>query len=222
MLKPVSDRFRSSAMVALATVTLIACATVLATDVTGWLVVEKHNPITETISKLAIGKQSWIQDYGLNTFAAGLAACAVGYFLWDLGGWRRRTAAAFLLLGAVDVLVISEFDQYAGFDDLGGTIHMSCVYILYALFATIPILLGLELSQVDPWYRNASVAFACCWIVGGPLYLFATPGSIDVACSPKADPGVMRVSTAPEGPQGDSRCQRSEGSVTARKKWCVS
>lgn len=44
---------------------------------------------------------------------------------------------------------------------------------------------------------------------------FAVDGVL--ACSPKADPGVMRVSTV-RGGQGETRCRRSDESVMGRSR----
>ena len=51
---------------------LFGCIAAVVTDIIGIIVVEKHNPISETISALAITKYAWIQDLGLNLFALGL------------------------------------------------------------------------------------------------------------------------------------------------------
>ncbi|KAI9132270.1 hypothetical protein [Acaryochloris sp. CCMEE 5410] len=59
---------------------LVGCFAALLTDIIGTIVVQKHNPISETISSLAIGKAAWIQDSGLDLFAAGLIACAIALY----------------------------------------------------------------------------------------------------------------------------------------------
>lgn len=171
----------SMTQVVLGIVTLLACCLVLLSDVVGSAMVGKHNPISETISKLAIGKYAWIQDYGLNAFAAGIVCVATGLWWWGNPRWRWRIGIGALLLTASDVLMISEYDQYAGFDGFGGRVHMACVYVLYATVATAAILLGLELAKVHSRYKTLSLVFAGLWITGCPLFLFAAPTSIDGA-----------------------------------------
>ncbi|MEL6383500.1 MAG: hypothetical protein AAFQ89_13825 [Cyanobacteria bacterium J06626_18] len=60
----------------------------MATNLIGAVVVDEHNLIRETISALAIEKFAWIQDMGLDFFAAGLIACAIALYSWQLGGFR--------------------------------------------------------------------------------------------------------------------------------------
>lgn len=56
------------------------CLSVIAGDIIGIALHEKHDPISDTISMLAIGKYGWIQDWGLDIFAAGYLAIATGLF----------------------------------------------------------------------------------------------------------------------------------------------
>lgn len=162
-------------------VTLLACVLVLVSDVVGCYFADQHNPISETISKLAVGDHAWVQDYGLNMFALGIATCAIGLGRWNHGGWQWRVATGLLVLIAIDILVISEYDQYKGFDGFGATIHLTCVYILYMLVAAASLLLAFELGAVHPHYRWRSYVFAAIWLVGCPIFLFASPTNIDGA-----------------------------------------
>ena len=42
------------------------------TDVIGIMLVDDHNPISDTISALAIEKYAWVQDIGLELYAVAL------------------------------------------------------------------------------------------------------------------------------------------------------
>ena len=64
---------------------LFGCISVVVTDIIGTLVVDGYNPIKQTISALAITEKSWIQDMGLNLFAASFVACGIGLLLLDFG-----------------------------------------------------------------------------------------------------------------------------------------
>lgn len=101
----------------------------LLTDFIGIVVVDGYNPITQTISDLAIAKKAWIQDIGSNLFAAAFVTCAIGLFSMSLGGWKWKTGAAMLLLSDGDILLISEHDKYAGSEGVGAAIHIYLVCV---------------------------------------------------------------------------------------------
>lgn len=176
-----SQRTHAVLLLVFAGATWFGCVAALISDVVGWIVVDDHNPINETISKLAVGKQSWIQDVGLDIFAGGVIACAVGLFSIYRSGWRGGAGAVALLLTAGDIFVIAEYNQYQGFDDFGGRVHMICVYILYGLVTFASVVLGFELRKAGRVYQVMSLAFAACWLVGSPLFLFVTPTTVDGA-----------------------------------------
>ena len=92
---------------------LFGCISVVLTDIIGTLVVDGYNPIKQTISTLAINEKAWIQDIGLNLFAASFAACGLGFWIMDLrSGPRGKVGSTLLFLLAIDILVISERDTY--------------------------------------------------------------------------------------------------------------
>ncbi|MCO6045071.1 DUF998 domain-containing protein [Aeoliella sp. ICT_H6.2] len=162
-------------------VAVLGSVVVLLSDFVGCVVVEDHNPISETISKLAVGEYGWVQDVGLDVFAAGVIATAIGLLVWQWGGIRWRIGVVALVLTAITVLVIAEYDEYKGFDGFGVDIHLACVYILYVVVAVAAVTLGLELRPVGRGYRTASFVFAAVWLVGSPIFMFAAPTSIDGA-----------------------------------------
>ena len=142
---------------------LFGCAAVLVTDVIGIFSVEGYNPVSQTISALAITEKAWIQDSGLNLFAASIAACAAGLFLISLGGWKWKVGSFLLLLLAVDILLISEHDKYAGREGVGASIHIYCVYALGILFTLAPFLLSFGLQRVSRGWHLFSLWTAIFW-----------------------------------------------------------
>lgn len=172
---------RSTTLTILGSITLISCVFVIACDFAGWAIVEKHNPISETISKLAIGDFGWIMDFGLNAFAVGLIATAIGMFRWSLGEKKWKFASFLLVLTAATVFVISEYDQYKGFDGTGADVHYGACYLLYAAVLASAICLYFELKAIGQRYSRSTLGFAILWFFGCPLFMFATPDSVDGA-----------------------------------------
>ena len=147
---------------------------VLVADVVGILLVERHDPISETISRLAVGRYAWIQDLGLDLFALGVAACAIGLFAWRRGGAVWKTGLVLLLLLAADLIVIAEYNQYAGQGNRDGTIHLCAVYALYGLFALSTLLLSFGLRRAGHAWHRFDLGVFVAWTVLAPL-LFIVP-----------------------------------------------
>lgn len=159
---------------------IIGCIAATATDIIGIIVVKDHNPISETISSLAIEKSAWIQDIGLDFYAAGMIACGIGLYVWNLDGLRWKIGTVLLGLLGIDVILIAEHNQYAGREGVGASIHIQCVYALAVLFAAITLLLSFGLRRVGRnWYRY-SLGTAIVWTVLAPIFFFV-PTNIDGA-----------------------------------------
>ena len=159
---------------------IFGCFAVIITNIIGIIVVEKHNPISETISALAINKYAWIQDTGLDLYAAAMIACAIGLYAWNLGGTKWKIGTVLLLLLGIDVIVIAEHNQYAGREEIGASIHIQCVYIFAFLFTALTLLLASGLRKVGRnWYRF-SIGISLVWIVLAPIFFFV-PTNIDGA-----------------------------------------
>lgn len=172
---------QSSSKIVLGSLTLLSCVLVVAADFIGWAIVEKHNPISETISKLAIGNYAWVMDWGLNLFAAGIIAVAVGMFRWNFGNKKWKLASGLLVLTATSILVISEYDQYRGFDGFGADVHYGACYALFGFVFVSAVCLGFDLQAIGRCYSRLTFAFAALWLIGCPLFMFAAPDSIDGA-----------------------------------------
>lgn len=159
---------------------LLGPSAAVVADVVGFLVVDAHDPISETISKLAVGDRSWIQDVGISIFGLGAASCGVGLAAWRRGGlaWKAGVTAIFLL--AVDLACIAQYDRYEGQLGEGATVHRALVYALYGIFAASSLLLARGLGDGRRGWRNGSVASGLAWIVLAPL-LFVVPTAWDGA-----------------------------------------
>lgn len=148
----------------------------LAADLIGTIVVDKHNPISETISALALGKYAWIQDVGLDLFAAALLACAIGLYSLKLGGFRWKLGTALLGLLCVNVLLIAEYNQYANRDSIGSTIHLYLVCILGIAFALLTFLLAPGLRKVGLKWHRFTLWIAILWTVLAPFFFLIPTG----------------------------------------------
>lgn len=148
-------------------------------DFIGIAVVNGYNPISQTISDLAMGPYAWIQDVGLNLYAIGLVACAIALWRWNLGDWRWRLGAALLAVISVIILIISEYDQYANLPNSSGmSIHLYSVYALGILFPATCFLLGFGLRRLGRMWRRFSWATAVVWVIFAPAF-FKMPTAVD-------------------------------------------
>ena len=109
---------------------MFGCLAVILTDVVGIILVDRHNPISDTISALAIEKYAWVQDIGLDLYAVAIIACASGLYAWNLDGTKWKIGTILLFLLGIDIVLIAEHNQYAGREGVGASIHIQCVYAL--------------------------------------------------------------------------------------------
>lgn len=135
-----------------AAIGIIGCIAVIAGDIIGIAVHEKHNPISDTISMLAIGKYGWIQDWGLDIQALGYFALGIGLYTWKRKGAKWLISLVILVLISIDLILIAEHNQYAGRP--GYTIHRTLVYILAGLFLILNILISSDLKSLKPFLKK--------------------------------------------------------------------
>jgi hypothetical protein len=172
---------RSKLLVVCALVSYLGCAAVVAADIIGIIVVEKHNPISETISTLAIGKQAWIQDVGIDAFAAAVFACGAGMLIWRAAGIRWMFCAILLIVLAGDLVLIAEHNQYAGQPTPEGAIHRQLTFVLYIIVSLTTLLLAFDLRRFGRgWFWGSLSAFAV-WLILCPVFLYVVPTSWDGA-----------------------------------------
>lgn len=151
---------------------------VVASDFIGIVVHENHDPISDTISMLAIGKYGWIQDWGLDILAMGYSALAVGLYIWKHKGAKWIISLILLVLISATLIMIAEHNQYASRP--GYNIHRELVYVLAGLFFVSTVLISFDLKHLNPVLKKFSLWVAALWLVFGPL-LFLIPDSFDGA-----------------------------------------
>ena len=162
------------------TIGLCGCFSAIITDFIGILVVEEHNPMSETISSLAITNHAWIQDSGLTLFSFGMIACAIALSKWKIKEtkWKIGTLTLFLL--GISIVLIAQRHKYAGREGIGTAFHLQFVIVMAILFTLTCILLASGLRQAGQnWYRY-SMATAIFWLVLSPIF-FIVPTKIDGA-----------------------------------------
>ncbi len=151
---------------------------VVASDLIGIAVHEKHDPISDTISMLAIGKYGWIQDWGLDILALGYLALAVGLYTWKRKGIKWIISLIILVLISINLVLIAEHNQYAGRP--GNNIHRELVYILAGLFLISTVLISFDLKSLKPFLKRFSLWVASLWLIFAPL-LTLIPDTLDGA-----------------------------------------
>lgn len=142
---------------------LLGCVSVILADIIGIAVHDPHNPIRDTISQLAIGKYGWIQDWGINLFAIGYFALAVGLYLWKNSGTQWLIALFLIILLGIDFIIIAEHNQYAG--DQEHTLHRKLVYVMAALYPAMILLSRKGLKELDPFFNKFCIWVAVLWIL---------------------------------------------------------
>ncbi|APG59872.1 DUF998 domain-containing protein [Christiangramia salexigens] len=147
---------------------ILGCVGVLAGDIIGIALHEAHDPISDTISMLAIGKYGWIQDYGLDLLAVGYMALAIGLYNWKSTGTKWIISLIILAIIGIDLVIIAEHNQYAGRP--GYTIHRKLVYLLAGLFLALNFLIYKDLSSLKPCLKKFSLYIGFLWLIFAPFF----------------------------------------------------
>ncbi|TDQ32217.1 DUF998 domain-containing protein [Zeaxanthinibacter enoshimensis] len=157
---------------------LLGCLSVIITDIIGIMVHEAHDPISDTISMLAIGKYGWIQDLGIDLFAMSFLALAVGLYFYKRTGTAWLISLLILILLSADLILIAEHNQYAG--DKENTLHQKLVYIMAGLFLLLTLLSRSGLAKLKPYLTRFILWVAGLWLVFAAAFPFM-PDGIDGA-----------------------------------------
>lgn len=155
---------------------LVGCGVSVITNIVGIILMDGHNPISDTISALAAGEHGWIQDLGLHVFAVGLLACAVGLYTWRLGGLRWNIGVALLVVLALDIFLLAGYNEYGDGDIEGVEIHIYLVYVLGIGFALTAWLLAYGLQRLNRNWGRFSGGIAVAWTVLSPPFLMLNTG----------------------------------------------
>ncbi len=173
-----NSSYKNKALITMAGVVLLGCIVVISANLLGIFFVEKHDPISETISTLAIGKYAWIVDLGLDAFAVSLLSLAIGFYFIKFDSVKWKVCIFLLVLLSIDIYLISEHNEYADSMDKEGRIHIYCVYFLGACFSAITLLCGQILRDTHQQWSRYHYIFFAIWSVFAPLFFFV-PTSID-------------------------------------------
>ena len=143
--------------------------------IAGWLV-EDYSMVSQSISALAAGERSWMQDYGLYGLAVGIAALALGLWVRRSPDRSGMIGIAALSLIALDIGVIAFFHGYAKKDVSGMHLHTYAVFALGLLFAVSSFLMGLSLRRSEQGYAVFSFVICVSWILSAPFF-FSVPSN---------------------------------------------
>ena len=154
---------------------MICAITPIPCDAISWILADSYNPISQSISNLAVGASSWLIDAGLWFFAAGCVAVAAG--LWSLRIEARYWTAALvaLMLTGVAVAVIARVNDYAGQVNPGINLHIWAVVGVGLFFLLTAWLSVPGLRHVSRGLASFSLGVGAVWIVLAPLYWFVAP-----------------------------------------------
>ena len=159
---------------------LFGCAAVLLCDVVMWFLVQGYSPVSQTISELAAGPHSDVQDTGIVLFALGIVALAVGLTLrGEASGRAWLVRGGFVLLAAV-VSLIALWNEYGDGQPGGLVIHR---YLVIGLYLLVGALLWLG-TTIEP-ARESRLArlgkpAAIAWLLLAPMF-YLVPDSVDGA-----------------------------------------
>lgn len=88
---------------------IIGCASVAVTDGIGILLRPGYNPVSTSVSALALGPTGWVQDVGMYLAGIGIVACAVGLYRVISSAWEVRLGELLLLLVGVGLVFAAAF-----------------------------------------------------------------------------------------------------------------
>ena len=156
---------------------ILGAIAAILSDIAGSVVVPNYDWVSDTISDLAAGRYSVIQDVGLYAFAAALMACAIGTANFH-SGQNRWTAGvlSLALMGAI-VTVIGARNEY-GDRDPNHTwgVHLGLVYFLMLLFLATTVVMAPGMARLHTRYRSWSLACSALFIAAAIAYFFAPGG----------------------------------------------
>lgn len=154
---------------------IVGCVIAIIADLVAGVIVNDYSPISETISDLAAGQRSWILDSGLQIFALGIIACAIGLYLWNLDKNRLRWTIASLLLFliGVDIIIIARYNVYGDGVATGVEIHIYLVLFLGIAFALTTWLFASGFGRISQFWSRFSISIGITWLVLAPLFFIA-------------------------------------------------
>ncbi|OBX26019.1 uncharacterized protein DUF998 [Gelidibacter algens] len=133
---------------------VIGSLSTIVADVVGIMVVEDHNPVRQTISQLAHGKYAYIQDIGLTVFGIGILLGGMALYVWRSNSTMLKLGAFLLGIMGICIVVLAEFNQFAGTP--GTTIHIVLSVVIGLLYLSSTILIGIAFKKINTnWYYGS-------------------------------------------------------------------
>lgn len=120
------------AITSLGVVSLVGCISVAVSDGVGILLRPGYNPLSQSVSSLALGPTGWVQGVGLGLGAIGTMACAVGLYMALPRAWEAILGEVFLLFAGMALLMTALFRS--GSPGVMGNIHMGSSFAAAIVF----------------------------------------------------------------------------------------
>ena len=143
-----------------------------------------YDPVTRTISELAVGRYGWLQ-------VSAFVVLGLSFWALPAGMWRRVRATLFSRLGLILLLVAgaSSFVAAAFPTDLrgavvatvSGDVHEVAASVGYACLITAMLLFSWHFRRDDSWRHFRPVSTGLTLVGLGILIAMAVTGNSDVA-----------------------------------------
>jgi hypothetical protein len=138
---------------------LFGAVSMVATDVIGILVRPGYNPVSQSVSELALGPTGWIQDLGMFLGGAGAIACAAGLYLGLARKWETSLAEFLLAVAGTGLLLAAFFKtDLAPPKTTGGIIHDTSSLIGGIAFVPVCFLMAPALRACKALFNYTVVA----------------------------------------------------------------
>jgi hypothetical protein len=143
-----------------------------------------YDPVTRTISELAVGRNGWLQ-------VSAFVVLGLSFWALPAGMWRRVRATLFSRLGLILLLVsgASSFVAAAFPTDLrgaavatlSGDVHETAASVGYACLITAMLLFSWHFRRDESWRRFRPLSTGLTLLGLGILIAMAVTGNSDVA-----------------------------------------
>lgn len=161
----------------LGTVGLLGCVAAVLADGVAVVVVEGYDPISQTISALAAGPHSWIEDSGLIALSVAILAIAAGLACWPSAAKRWFAGCLATTSMGLLLLTVALYNGYGNAPEKSA-IHMTLVWLMSGFFFASALLLAQTPTADARGWRLYSLGLASLWLLGSIPFFFL-PTSMD-------------------------------------------
>lgn len=151
---------------------MAACAFAAVIDLVWGLTHANYSYVSDTISDLAAGVNSWTQDLAINGLAIAIGLIGLALLRWKVDGWKWTAGAVTVIALGVVVYFIASRDVYGDGEPGGVVIHDYLVYALGLGFPLTAFLMAPDFGRFSRFWRNASMVIGAIWVVLAPYFLF--------------------------------------------------